>query len=144
MSADLQAKYLEAQIQTATPEMLITMLYDGAIRFLRQAKAHISNGKLAEGNTSLQRAEDIILELNHSLDMSRGEIAQNLRQLYEYMLKRTLEANTKKDLAAIDEVISLLSGLREAWVEAIKTVNSTRRSAAEAAQGTTQGINRSI
>lgn len=122
---DLQEKYLQVQVQTATPEALVTMLYDGAIRFLRQAKANLSSKRLQEANYFLIRAENIIVELNTSLDMSRGEIPASLRKLYEYMLTRLIEANTKKDMAMIDEVIGMIQELREAWVEALKSLGGT-------------------
>lgn len=126
---DLQEKYLQVQVQTATPEALITMLYDGAIRFLRQAKANLSSKKLQEANYFLIRAENIIAELNNCLDMSRGEIPASLRQLYEYMLSRLIMANTKKDMAMIDEVIGMIQELREAWVEALKSLGGSLRRA---------------
>ncbi|MDI6869881.1 MAG: flagellar export chaperone FliS [Bacillota bacterium] len=126
---DPQAKYLQVQVQTATPEMLVTMLYDGMIRFLRQAKANLTSHKIPEANYFLIRAEDIIAELNSCLDMSREPVAGSLRNLYEYMLRRLVEANLKKDLAIIDEVIGMSLELREAWVEAVKQVTGALRQA---------------
>ncbi|MGE5507514.1 MAG: flagellar export chaperone FliS [Chitinophagales bacterium] len=126
---DLQEKYLQVQVQTATPEMLVTMLYDGAVRFLRQAKANLSAKRIPEANYFIIRAENIIAELNNSLDMQRQPVAESLRNLYEYMLRRLVEANTKKDLAIIDEVINMTLELRETWVEAVKQVGQTLRPA---------------
>jgi flagellar protein FliS len=123
---DLQEKYLQVQVQTATPEMLVTMLYDGAIRFLRQAKANLSSKKIQEANYFLIRAENIIAELNNSLDLSRQPVAGSLRNLYEYMLRRLVEANTKKDLAIVDEIVAMLLDLRETWVAALKQLSSVR------------------
>lgn len=123
---DLQEKYLQVQVQTATPEMLVTMLYDGAIRFLRQAKANLSSKKIQEANYFLIRAENIIAELNNSLDLNRQPVAGSLRNLYEYMLRRLVEANTKKDLAIVDEIVAMLLDLRETWVAALKQLSSVR------------------
>ncbi|MDI3280271.1 MAG: flagellar export chaperone FliS [Bacillota bacterium] len=129
MSIDVQARYLQAQVQTATPEMLITMLYDGALRFLRQARAQIAGGKMSEANASLVRAEEIIAELNGCLDMERGgEIAANLRLLYDYLLRRLVEANVKKDPQIVEEVARFIGELREVWVEAVRTVQGSLRS----------------
>lgn len=124
---DLQEKYLQVQVQTATPEMLITMLYDGMIRFLRQAKASLTGRKMPEANYFILRAENIVAELNSSLDMSREPVAGSLRNLYEYMLRRLVEANVKKDIAVLDEVIGMAVDLRETWVEAVKQVSGTLR-----------------
>ncbi|MGE5554076.1 MAG: flagellar export chaperone FliS [Betaproteobacteria bacterium] len=122
---DLQERYLQVQVQTATPEMLITMLYDGLIRFLRQAKANLTSRKIPEANYFLIRAENIVAELNNSLDMSRQPVADSLRNLYEYMLRRMVEANVKKDAAIVDEVLGMVQQLRETWVEAVKQVNGS-------------------
>lgn len=126
---DLQEKYLQVQVQTATPEGLVTMLYDGLIRFLRQAKANLTSQKMQEANYLLLRAENIVAELNNSLDMSRQPVAESLRNLYEYMLRRMVEANVKKDAAILDEVLGLAQQLRETWVEAVKQVSGSLRRA---------------
>lgn len=129
MSIDVQARYLQAQVQTATPEMLITMLYDGALRFLRQAKAQMAGGKMGEVNASLVRAEEVIAALNGCLDMERGgEIAANLRLLYDYLLRRLVEANLKKDPQIVDEVAHFITELRGTWVEAVRAVQGSLRS----------------
>lgn len=124
---DLQEKYLQVQVQTATPEMLVTMLYDGMIRFLRQAKANLTGKKIEEANYFILRAESIVAELNSSLDMSREPVAGSLHNLYEYMLRRLVEANIKKDSAILDEVIGMALDLRETWIEAVKQVSGTLR-----------------
>ncbi|HHW13995.1 MAG TPA: flagellar export chaperone FliS [Firmicutes bacterium] len=124
---DLQEKYLQVQVQTATPEGLVTMLYDGLIRFLRQAKANLTSGRMQEANYFLIRAENIVAELNNSLDMSRQPVAESLRNLYEYMLRRMVEANVKKETALVDEVLGMAQQLRETWVEAVKQVSGTLR-----------------
>lgn len=125
----LQEKYLQVQVQTATPEMLVTMLYDGAIRFLRQAKANLTSKRLPEANYFFLRAENIIAELNNSLDLDRQPVAESLRNLYEYMLRRLVEANMKKDQAILDEVLGMVLALRDTWVEAVKQVTGTLRQA---------------
>ncbi|MGE5623772.1 MAG: flagellar export chaperone FliS, partial [Methanocella sp.] len=117
---DLQEKYLQVQVQTATREMLVTMLYDGMIRFLRQAKANLTSHRVPEVNYFIIRAENIITELNNSLDMSREPVASSLRNLYEYMLRRLVEANVNKDVKLIDEVIAMALDLRDTWVEAAR------------------------
>lgn len=114
---DLQEQYLQSQVEAAKPEELITMLYDGAVRFLRQAKANLVGKKLEESTYFLNRAGSIIVELNNCLDMSRGEISNSLRELYGYMLTRVAQANANRDVAMIDEVIGLIQELREAWTQ---------------------------
>lgn len=126
MSIEPQQKYLQVQVQTATPEMLVTMLYDGCIRFLRQGKASLGASDFQKANESIIRAQDILLELNSCLDMEQGgEIARNLRLLYDYMRQRLIEANTRKDVAVVDEVTDFATQIRDAWVEAVKVVNGS-------------------
>lgn len=118
---DPYAAYMNTQIETATPEALITMLYDGAVRFCGQAKQALGRGDLASTNNFLGRAQAIIAELASSLDMERGgDIAKNLSALYDYMYRRLVEANIKKDAPIIDEVSGMITDLRNAWVEAAR------------------------
>ncbi len=98
------------------------MLFDGAIRFARQAQEHISKGELEAANSKLIRVQDIISELNLSLDLSVGEIAQNLQQLYTYIYDRLVEANIKKDPEIVDEAIRFLVELRDTWEQVVSQV----------------------
>ena len=108
--------YQEAGIGTQSKGRLIVMLYDGAIKFLRLAVRELEADNYAEKGRYINRAQDIINELNAVLDMdSGGEIAQNLRRLYLFMHRRLAEANGKRDPQMIREVISLLEELNQSW-----------------------------
>jgi flagellar protein FliS len=78
------------------------MMYDGAIRFCNQAKGAIKEDNYNEANRLLQRAQDIVDELNFSLNMEAGEIANRLRSLYDFINSKLIEANVNKDPALID------------------------------------------
>ncbi|MCD6363809.1 MAG: flagellar export chaperone FliS [Synergistetes bacterium] len=132
-------QYRQMQIQTAKPEQLLLMLYDGAINFLKKAKVAIEEKNIEEAHTSLIRAQDILAELMSSLNMDVGEIALNLFRLYEYMHYRLVEANVRKDIEPIDEVLGLFQGLKEAWEEAIKKLREEKK--AEVAQTAKGGLN---
>lgn len=108
-------QYKRMQVETASQGRLIIMLYDGALRNLRSAKSSINNKDINGAHTMLIKTQNIIRELNITLNMNAGEISQNLRKLYLYMIKCLVEANMAKDNAKIDEVIELLSTLKEAW-----------------------------
>jgi len=108
--------YQETAISTQSRGRLIVMLYDGAIKFLKLAIQQIEAGNWAAKGQYINRAQDIIRELSAVLDMEGGgEIAQNLRRLYAFMIRRLFEANTKKDPQMIREVISLLEDLNQSW-----------------------------
>lgn len=113
-------QYRQTQVQTAKPEQLLLMLYDGAIGFLKKAKTAIENKDITEAHTFLIKTQDIIIELMVSLNMEVGEIAMNLFRLYEYMHYRLVEANVNKDVKPIDEVLRMLQDLRDTWDMAIK------------------------
>ncbi len=110
-------KYREQQVNTATPDKLLIMLYDGAIRFCNQARIAIGSKNLEQAHVNLTKAQNIIIELMTTLNMDY-EISQNLYSLYDYLYNRLVEANMKKDTAIIDEVIDFLTDLRKTWAEA--------------------------
>jgi flagellar protein FliS len=109
---------LEMKINTATPEELILMLYDGAIKFCNQAIIAFNGTDKTKVNRLILRVEDIIrefqLSLNHDYDISK-----NFNALYDYMYRRLVEANVHKDLEALKEVLGMLRELRDTWKEAM-------------------------
>lgn len=110
-------RYRQTQVETAGPLELIIMMYDGAIRFCNQAKIAIEEKKYNEANHFLQRVQAIVDELNFSLNMDAGEIAANLRNLYDFIGTKLVEANIKKDITTIDQMVELLAELRSSWAE---------------------------
>ena len=120
---------VEMGVETASPHQLILMLYDGAISALVTARAHMQRKEIALKGQFLSKAIAIIDEgLKLSLDeKAGGELAQNLKALYDYMCSRLLMANLNNDIAAIDEVGRLLVDLKGAWAsigQQQKTVSS--------------------
>ena len=112
--------YRQVATQTAPPGQLILMLYDGAIRFMECSLTGFSLTDPAEHNqtihNNIQKAVEIIRELNCCLNTDRGgDLANTLRELYLYMEGRLLESNLKKQRAGIDEVLTHIKELRDAW-----------------------------
>lgn len=95
------------------------MLFDGAIRFARQAQEHLRQGDLEAANSKLIHVQDIVSELNLSLDLSVGEIAVNLQQLYTYIYDRLVQANIRKDPEIVEEALVLLMELRDTWEQVV-------------------------
>lgn len=119
-------KYLENSINTASPAKLVEMLYQNSIERLEKSKIMIKNKDFSEANKQIIRVQDIITELNVSLDMKAGgKIAENLRALYNYMNRRLIEANLKKDLEIVEEVKIMIKELLETWKEAMIKANET-------------------
>ena len=108
-------QYRQTQIQTATAENLILMLYQGAIKFAKQALIALENSEIEECHNKLLRVQDILDELSNSLNLQTGDIAINLQNIYEYMNYRLVQANVSKDPKQITEVIEMLNELFETW-----------------------------
>jgi len=110
------AAYQQTAIGTQSKGRLIVMLYDGAIKFMKLAVRELEAGNYTAKGQYINRAQDIINELNAVLDTeSGGEIALNLRRLYVFMNRRLSEANTKRDPQMIAEVIGLMGELNQSW-----------------------------
>lgn len=112
--------YRHVATWTAPPGQLVLMLYEGAIRFLELAQTGFTLDDPGEFNTTVNnnilRAQEIIRELDLSLNLTEGgELALQLRRLYDYFDRRLQESNLKKETAGISEVIKQLSVLRDAW-----------------------------
>jgi flagellar protein FliS len=112
--------YRQVATRTASPGQLVLMLYEGAIRFLERAEAGFRLEDPVEFNTTINdnilRAQDIIRELDFSLNVEQGgELAIQLRRLYDYFDRLLLEANLRKDPSGIAEVIGRITVLRDAW-----------------------------
>ena len=108
---------VETGVESASPQRLIIMLYDGALKSVFAAKAAMARGDIPAKGEQLSKAISIIDEgLRAALNLeSGGEIAQNLMALYEYISTRLLHANLKNDSSSLDEAARLLSELKRAW-----------------------------
>lgn len=122
-------QYQTSQIQTASPEKILIMLYDGAIQFLNKAKKELENKNIQEVHNNIVGAQKIISEFMNTLDMEiGGATAVNLYNLYEYMHFRLVQANIKKDVEMVDEVLVHLKDLKATWEEAIRITNREKSS----------------
>jgi flagellar protein FliS len=110
-------QYLQTQVQSRTPLELIVMLYDGAIRFIGEARDGIVQRDIARRGRAISRAMAIISELQSSLDMEKGgDIAVSLDSLYVYVRDRLVDASIKQDVKPLDDATRVLKNLREGWV----------------------------
>ena len=106
----------QSAVNDASPHMLIAMLFRGALDNIAVARGAIERGEAALKGEKIGRAIDIVDNLRSSLDMSvGGEVAQNLKDLYDYMEGRLLTANMEDSTAALEEVASLLGEIAQGW-----------------------------
>ena len=112
-----QQAYKRASVTTIDQGKLIVMLYDGAIKHTSIAIEKMKQKDIEGTHNNLIKAKNIITELMVSLNEEKGgQIAKNLKSLYNYMFGQLIEANINKNPEAAQTVIKLLKDLREAWV----------------------------
>lgn len=113
-------QYLANTVNSASPEQLMLMLYDGAIRFLGMGIQAIENEMIDKRAYYINKASAIISEFAATLDHSQdANLAENLDALYNYMLGRLQDANLDNDSQPLEEVKTMLSDLRGTWAQAI-------------------------
>jgi flagellar protein FliS len=122
--------YRNVTVQTAPPEQLVLMLYDGAISFLERGLAGFEQTDPARFNQTINnnvlRTQDIIFDMNARLDMDKGgEAAENFRRLYSYYHRRLQEGNLKKKKPPLEEILGYLRTLRNAWAEMLHNRRGT-------------------
>lgn len=107
---------IDSQLSAASPHKVIQMLMAGAIERLIQGKASMQQGNIAVKGERLGKALDIVISLRGCLSMDDGgDIAQNLDQLYDFMIAKISEANQNNDPNAIDDVVEIIREIKSAW-----------------------------
>jgi flagellar secretion chaperone FliS len=119
MSSNLATNtYRQIEVNGSNRLQLVVMLYDGAIRFLGEAKACLAKNDTRGRNTAINRTLAILGELQSTLKMEEGgEVARSLDKLYNYMTSRILDSNLKGIPNGFDESIHLLRIVNSAWTQ---------------------------
>lgn len=112
--------YKSNSVNYASKEQLLLMLVDGAVKFSKIGRQAIIDKNVEKSNNALQRTQDIFVELMVSLDKNSGEWAVNLYKIYEFINEKLAEANMKKDVKILDEIMPLIQEVRDTWHEAYK------------------------
>ncbi|MBN2794402.1 MAG: flagellar export chaperone FliS [Clostridia bacterium] len=116
--ATVNDQYLEQKVMSAKPEELTLMLYEGIVKFIKQAMLYNDQKNVEKTHTALMRAQAIITELDVTLN-EEYEVSQNLKQMYGYMNARLLDANLEKETAIMAEILVFAEDLRDTWKEAM-------------------------
>lgn len=111
-------KYKQQSVNTATPEELTLMLYDGCIKFINIAKIAIEGKDYQTAHKNIIKAEDIITEFIVTLNMEY-EVSKNLKELYVFYYNLLVEANLKKDISILEDVKTFVVEMRNTWKEAM-------------------------
>ena len=112
--------YRQQRILNAPPEHLTLMLYNGCLKFIDDGIESLKNKDYESSNNFFQRAQRIISEFRLTLNFDY-EISHQLLPLYNYIYDRLVEGNIKSDLSQIEEAKGMITELRDAWVQAMKT-----------------------
>ncbi|RJX27871.1 MAG: flagellar export chaperone FliS [Dethiobacter sp.] len=115
MRTDPYHQYKQNEVGTASPEKLLLMLYNAALKFLKLSRVGVEEKNIEKANMYIGKAQDIIYELMASLDFEQENIPEKLYYLYDYMNQRLVQANIKKNAAIIKEVEGMLTELRDTW-----------------------------
>lgn len=114
-------KYKETSVQSASREKLLLMLYEGCIRFMKQALIAIDKKDIAGRGINIGRAFDIVNELNNTLNHEAGpEIAKNLEQLYMFISEQLTKSNATGQKKPLEDAIKIMETLYSGWVEALE------------------------
>jgi len=122
-----------SQAMVADKVELIQMLFDGLIESMVTARGHIERGAIEEKNKSLARAGRIVIGLQTGLDLAKGgDLARNLHELYGYVTRRLVHVNAYNDLEVLQEILSLITDISQAWRDVPKLLSGTAPAAANA------------
>ena len=111
--------YGNSKIQTASPAELTLMLYDGAIKFCNIALVAIENNDIQKAHANIVKAQNIMLEFICTLD-HKYKVAEDFEIVFDYIYRRLVEANTKKDAEILNEALGYIREMRDTWKEVMR------------------------
>lgn len=119
--------YKQNSVNYASKDQLLLMLVDGAVKYAKIGRQAITDKDISKAHSSIVRTQDIFYELMVTLDVKQaGEWGQQMINIYEFIVRRLGDANIKKDINIMDEVIPLIEEIRDTWYEADKVSRGSR------------------
>ena len=119
MSVNAAGVYKDNRILTASPAELTLMLYEGAIKFCNIAILAMEKNDIEKANLNLVKAEKIIIELRATLDF-KYPVAIQFEIVYDYIYRRLIEGNIKKDIEIVEEALEYIRQMRDTWKDVMK------------------------
>lgn len=126
MAVNVAEIYKNSKEQTASKEDIITMLYEGAIKFCNIAVTELELNHMENVNTNLKKAQRIIEELILTLD-KRYPVSKEFQQVYDYILELLVQGNIKKDKELIERACNEIRGMRDTWMEVVKQAKAGQK-----------------
>ncbi len=119
--------YKKTSVQTASKEQILLMLYQAAIKNCKKAIEAINNNDVQKKGEHVGKLQDIVIELNNSLDFEvGGDVARELSSLYDYVLYSSTQANIKIDVEPLEGCLRVLTTLYDGWAQAIKSLKTDK------------------
>lgn len=118
MSKSKYKAYQDNAVYTASGGDLTLMLYNGCIKFIKQAIKDMKENNYEAKNTNIQKAQSIVRELMITLDPN-VEISNQIMPLYDYMLYQLRQGNIKNDTASLDAALRFVTEFRDTWKQVI-------------------------
>ena len=127
------ATYANNKIASATPAELTLMLYEGAIKFCNLAKIDIEKKEYGDSIGHIQRARNIIVELQSTLDF-KYPIAKDFDNVYRYIFSLMADVNRDHDLETLEELLTELRELRDIWKQVMKNAKAPARTGSDSGE----------
>jgi flagellar secretion chaperone FliS len=113
------ARYQQTAVKTADPGDLLILTYEALLRWLARADEAIDAGNVVDAHQALIAAQDLVVNLSSSVDLSQGPVGANLVLLYDYVARELMKANVEKNKAIIASIRELIAPLLDAWRMAV-------------------------
>jgi flagellar secretion chaperone FliS len=125
-------KYKNNSVQTASREKLLLMLYEGCIRFIKQAMLAVDKKDIAGRGMNIGRAYDIVAELSNTLNFETGgDLAKQLEQLYMFVNEQLTKSNIRGEKKPLEDALKIMETLYSGWVEAVEKIKREESAASK-------------
>lgn len=113
--------YKNNSVNYASREQLLLMLLEGAVKFAKIGRQGLFDKNIKKAHENIVKTQDIFYELMVTLDVEKGgEWAASLMGIYEFITRRLVDANMKKDISILEEIIPLIEEVKDTWEQAYK------------------------
>jgi flagellar secretion chaperone FliS len=124
---NVHRRYAQAQNETASPERLMVLLFQAALRHMRTAAVALEQGRAAQANVALAKATDIVVELDRTFDRTRAPaLAELLGPVYQFVCERLLSGNIRRDPVAVQEAERVFAPVADGFAQAVVAVQAER------------------
>ncbi len=121
-------RYVQAQNETASPERLMVLLFESALRHIRTAIASLEAGRFLEAATASEKAQQIVAHLDVTFDRPKHpELGENLTKVYKFTCQRLLAGVIRRDPKMFRDAERAFAPVADAFARAVETLPTTTR-----------------